>query len=315
MASANIAAYCWDDFGPGKIKNNVAKLQNTGLTTAILFAVHVGSTKDEGVQHQDGDLIFNDDREDPANLFISQGEFNPAKNPVTGAWPGYVAQLKKGGVGKLFFSIGGGDVRDFTTIEEMFAQKKGDVLAGNFEKFKTTFSDPVTKKCWIDGFDLDCEEDVDQDTIVQFSQMLFEKGFQVTFCPYENENFWKRCMQTLWDQGKKISWWNLQCYSGGDPNINPEKMKKWIDALAAVVGEDAAPSYLLPGLPVMGSNTPTGDLCPDGIYKTFKSWQDKNLKLNGGWLWRYDQIGNKPCSGRADLTAYVDAINKGLGQP
>ncbi len=307
MASANVAAYCWDDFGPAKIKNNVTKLQNTGLTTAILWAVHVGARNNE-IKHQYGDLIYNNDKGQPENLFISQGVFNPKKNSQTGAWPEYVAKLKQGGVSKVFFSIGGGGVSDFTTIEYMLTHNMTNVLAENLQALRTAFTDKNTKKCVIDGFDLDCEEGVSQDTIVKFSALLFKLKFAVTFCPYEDWDFWKGCMKTLWDNGGKVSWWNLQCYDGGSPNRDPKRMTKWVDALAEVVGKQAAPSFLLPGLAVMGSGP--NEQCPSGICQTLSTWKDH--KLGGGWLWRYDDIGKKPCSGPADLTAYVNAINKGL---
>lgn len=307
MASANLAAYCWEDFGPAKIKNNVTKLQNTGLTTAILWAVHVGAPNN-AIKHKYGDLIFNNDKDHPENLFISQGLFNPNKNSQTGAWPEYVAKLKQGGVNRVFFSIGGGGVTDFTAIEYMLTHNMTDVLAQNLDALRTAFTDKATKQCAIDGFDLDSEESVSQDTIVKFSAMLFKLKFAVTFCPYRDQDFWKGCMKTLWDNGRKVSWWNLQCYDGGDPNRKPEKLDTWIKALAAVVGEKAAPSFLLPGLAVMGSGP--NEQCPGGICRTFSTWKDH--KLGGGWLWRYDDIGKKPCPGRADLTAYVDAINKGL---
>jgi hypothetical protein len=306
MASENVAIYCWNDFGPGKIKDNIAKLQQSGVTTAILWAVHVGSPNTPKRKQKYGDLIYNDD---PPNLFVSQNKFNPGNSPQIAAWPGLVAQLKQGGssVSKIFLSIGGGDgVQDFTTIEYMLTHGMTETLIDNLTALRDAFK--VNGTCVIDGIDLDCEESVHQDTIPVFSQILFNLGFEVTFCPYDYQDrkFWQTCMQKLWDLGLKVSWWNLQCYSGG--NFNRTKLPDWISTLAGVVGKDAAPSFLWPGLAVMGSGT--NDQCPDGICTTFAGWS--KLGLGGGWLWRYDDIGKRPCSVPADLAAYVTAIKKGL---
>ncbi len=51
-------------------------------------------------------------------------------------------------------------------------------------------------------------------------------------------------MQTLWDKGMKVSWWNLQCYAGGSGNRKPIS-QPWIDALGKVVGK--AKAAALPG--------------------------------------------------------------------
>lgn len=313
MASANVAAYCWNDFGPDDIQKYVSAIQQSDLTTAILWSVHVGSPNHNRKKgHHWGDLIFNDDK----YLFVRDQKFNPNNQPAIADWPAQVAKLRQGKnfVRKIFFSIGaGGKVYDFTTIQDMLNDGKADLLRANFQCLRDAFT-PKNGACVIDGIDLDCEETVTEKTIVAFSNMLFNMGFQVTFCPAfpGKISFWKTCMRTLWHQvpQRKISWWNLQCYAGGDGNLN--HLQSWLDALAEVVGKDAAPSYLLPGVGVQGSDV-SAQMCPDKVCNTFAGWNKLGLGLNGGWLWRYDEIRKGNCGPRpGNLTTYVNAINNGL---
>lgn len=308
MATYNSAAYCSGDLGPGNIASHIADIQNSGLTTAILWAMHIGRPSVQGQQY--GDLVFND----MPNLIVSGGKFNPTNSSAIAAWPAQVAQLKQqGSVSKLFFSFGGAVpwVQDFTTVQYMLTNGMAGVLEENIAALKTAFT--IDGTCAIDGFDIDCEEDVDASTIVGFCQILFRQGFEVTFCPFWDPETWQGYMQTLWDQGMKVSWWNLQCYAGGNPNRG--NLSPWIAALAAVVGKETAPSYLMPGLAVAGAQDTNDGQCPTGnnsICTTFATWN--GLGLPGGFLWTYDWILKSPtlCSGQNKLSAYVAAINDGL---
>jgi hypothetical protein len=296
-------AYAGGDCGPGKLAGNIADIQGSGLTTLILWALHIGRPSISG-QHY-GDFIFNDG----ANLFISQGAFNPLGTAAIAAWPGQITRLRQqGSVKKVYFSIGGASppVFDFTTVQTMLNNGMADVLSDNVAALKQAFT--VNGGCVIDGFDLDCEENVDQSTIVALSEIFFEQGFEVSFCPYTNQDFWQGCMQTLWDKSLNVSRWNLQCYSGGAGNDVPS----WIASIAAVVGQQAAPSYMVPGLAVVGqqdAQCPTGQ---NSICTSFAGWS--SLGLPGGFLWLYDSILDHPdgCNGTATLANYVAAINNGL---
>ena len=207
MTSPNTVAYCY--MGPGVLADHIDEIQQSGLTTVVLWALHVGRP-DAGQQY--GDLVY----DYTGMTLVSAGAFNPFQKDDIAAWPSQVAALKQSGsVSKIFMSIGGANppIDDFTTIQKMLNNGQADVLQENFRALRTAFT--VNGSCVIDGFDMDCEESIDESTMVQFCQMLFDLGFEVTFCPYWNQQFWQDCMQTLWNQGLKVSWWNLQCYSGG----------------------------------------------------------------------------------------------------
>ena len=308
----DVAAYCLGKLGPGQIQNYLWYIQHSGLTIPILSFLHIGRPCIAGQNY--GDLIYNTY---PDDLLFSNGVFNPQNRPEIAAWPKQVAQLKRNSsVKKIFLSIGGqgeDNIFDFRTIEYMLNNRLGGVLEQNFFMLRQLF---VTDNgdYAIDGIDLDCEEDVDASTIVSFSRMLFELGFEVTFSPYEYPDLWLDYMQQLWSEGHKVSWWNVQCFDGGKPNR--DKIRMWNNTLAQVVKKDAG-SYLMPGLAAQGA---VNGQCPTGagsIEETFSRWRDLELGLRGGFLWNYDVINdnsNKPLCGATpvDLTEYVQAVTRGL---
>jgi hypothetical protein len=310
-----IAAYCLGKLGPGQIENNLWNIQHSGLTVAILGFLHIGRPDIAGQNY--GDLIYNSY---PDDLLFSNGVFNPGKRPQIDAWPKQVAQLKQNSsVKKIFFSIGGqgyDNIFDFRTIESMLNNGLGGVLKQNFFMLRQLFLTDAGDYA-IDGIDLDCEESVDPDTIVAFSKMLFEIGFEVTFCPYENRSWWYDCMQQLWSQGHKVSWWNLQCFDGGVGNRANVELQLWLQRIEDVVKHDPA-SYLMLGLAASGVGQANGQ-CPttgsNSIEATFANWRDMNLKLRGGFLWNYDAIDDNPNScgnPPVALPDYVQAVSRGL---
>ena len=178
-----------------------------------------------------------------------------------------------------------------------------DVLSDNVAALKQAFT--VNGGCAIGGFDLDCEEDVDQSTIVALSQIFFEQGFEVSFCPYTNQGFWQGCMQTLWDKGLKVSRWNLQCYSGGAGNDVPS----WIASIASVVGQQRT-SYMVPRLAVVGQQDAQ---CPTGqnqYLQQFCGLEQPRPARRLPVAVHISILGNPGgCNGTATLASYVAAIN------
>lgn len=309
----NSVAYVREAGGPGELEKHVADIQESGLTTVILIGLHMG-WPDKYPGQKVGDFIYNDY---PDNLIVRGCKFNPNGTDAITRWPAQVAQLKQqGSVSSVFLAIGGPLPwwADFANIQAMFEDGKADMLKQNIVALKEAFT--IDGRCVIDGFDIDCEETYDRKTTVEFCNILFEQGFKVTFCPFMDMPFWRFCMNSLWGQGKRVSWWNLQCYAGGSSNLND--LSTWINGLADVVGQQAASSYLVPGLAVAGEDdVPGEERCPFGP-NSFEAiaagW--KNPKLGGMFLWRYDALPKNPklCGNQNNLANYVKAINQGLSK-
>ncbi len=338
---------CYCGLGPGSTNNSVSLIQKSGLTTVIEFALHIGRAGN-GAQRW-GDFVFNDGYPQVSYPFIRNGQFNPYNDKAIAAWPTDLGKLKQSGssVKEIFFSIGGWGgapdypVKDFVTIQYMLDNGMKNILVDNFTEFKKRF--PT-----VDGFDLDCEEfgnspdqfpgvypkpdpkTVSPDTIVQFSEILFNLKFKVTFCPYDNSDIWQKSMQRLCTDFKRVvSWWNLQCYAGGSSNLS--NFASWLQTIAAVklpdgktIGSNAG-AFVVPGLSVQNQDPLWPDpQCPmgdDGMCPTFTTLSNKISKgdsdLAGGFLWDFSGIGSNttPCTGNIpSLSDYVSAINAGLSK-
>jgi hypothetical protein len=301
MAPYNSVVYAGGPLGPAKIAGNIPDVHGSGVTTVVLWAIHIGSPALHPTQTL-GDLIFNEQQ----FTFVSGGQFNTEFS----AWPSQVAALRGefSSVTKIFFSTGGGDsVRDFTTIGQII-QEQGtgpdSILYQNFKALREAFT--VNGTCVIDGIDFDNEDNYDQAVVTQFAAMLFGLGFQVSFCPFCRSDFWTACMQTLWNQGHEVSAWNLQCYSGGLDNLSQIPM--WIQAVATVVGPDAAASYIVPGLAVC--DAAGNGQCPGPMCATIDGYRSTGVQ--GTFLWLYDYIPDGSCGTSVILASYVSAINSGL---
>ena len=307
----NSVAYVREAGGPGELETHVTDIQGSGLTTVILIGLHMG-WPDKDPKQKIGDFIYN---AFPDNLIVRGGKFNPNGSDAIKGWPAQVAKLKQ--QASVFLAVAGVKPwADFAVIQAMFALGYADTLKQNIVALKEAFT--IDGRCAIDGFDIDCEEDyISPETIVRFCNMVFDLGFKVTFCPYDRRklDWWQDCMQRLWgpDPSRRVSWWNLQCYSGGSDNLND--LQPWIKALSDVVGGDGS-AYLVPGLAVKGEDDVDDreQRCPSGFAARAARW--KNPKLGGMFLWRYDPLALEKnqglCDGPNTLAAYVNAINTGL---
>lgn len=317
MENINLAAYCSGAFGPGMSKDVIENVQTSGFTTIILWAMHLGRAGNLNDSHCKaipgqtwGELLFND-----GDIRITDGDtFNPDGKPEIAAWPEAVAQFKENDskVEKIFISIGGGGVCDFQTIEYLLENGMRDTIKANFQTLRSAFT--IGGRCLIDGIDLDNEEPVKASTITDFSELLFDLGYEVTFCPYSSPSAWQGYMQTLWDKGHRVSWWNLQCYSGGYGNLSA--LTPWVDALSAVVGNGQGASYIVAGLAVQGATDSYPQQCPSGASGFCESFAaESGVGLGGGFIWKYDSIlsNTQQCSGAIPTAAdYTKAICDGL---
>jgi hypothetical protein len=288
MNQINAAIYGGGPFYSGG-QAVVDDLKGSGFTTVIAWSVHVSTN---------GDLVYNDP------TIVSKGQY-----VGDSGWPGLLANLKQGGsVNRLLFSVGSGGVEDFHHIQNLINTEgtgPGSILYQNFKALKDAIPD-------IDAIDLDDEDLNDSATTVAFSRMLHTIGYEVTFCPYTNTDFWVGCLHTLNSKTPNlVTAFNLQCYAGGEGN-HPQD---WIDAIAARMGSGFdAKGFVYPGLWSADGGSCDNINCPDDIASQFANW--KSTGVQGGFMWLYDDIqkceGTQTCSPPANTAGYAHAIINGL---
>lgn len=257
----------------------LAELRDSGFTTVVAWTLHVDPA---------GELTFNDQR------LVAGGRY--LGDPL---WPGRLAALKRGSVRQLLFSVGSAGVGDFRHIRDLLqGQGLGNRnLRQNFQALRAAI--PA-----IDGFDLDDEDLQDPATTRAFATLLGELGCTITFCPYDNPDFWVGCLRELEASAPGlVTAWHLQCYAGGAWN----QPQAWIDRIRAELGPGYdARGLVRPGLWCRhGGDCRDGD-APDQLAARFGGW--KPLGIRGGFIWLYDDLRNCASRGGGDAAAYAQAI-------
>ena len=159
-------------------------------------------------------------------------------------------------------------------------------------------------------------------SFVAFCRMLIGMGFTITFCPYQEQDFWTKSLTEL-EQSHPgaVIWWNLQCYAGGGGN-DPATWAGYIKS--AIPGFNTDRYILASDWTRFWDNTHgtwSGDCPPDteSLLAHFKG----ELCVGGAFLWTVDQIIDFPniskqhpgsgCDSEGgSQTAYVNAIRGGL---
>lgn len=268
------------------------ELKASGFTTVVVWGPSVTP---------DGDLTM------LPGPIVSQGQYVGDAD-----WPGQLASLKQGAtsVDKVRFMMGGWGVGSFPYIQSLIrSQGTGpeSILYRNFAAMKAAI--PA-----LDGIDFDDETVYDPNTTIPFARMLHQLGYEVTFCPYTQQDFWIDCLAELnQEMPGLVSGFNLQCYSGGQGN-DPGQ---WIAAIAAKMGPDfPAASLVYPGLWCRNGDGCASGSCPADITSQFAAWRCDGIQ--GGFIWLWDDIQKCASSGACgagapmDAAAYSAAIVAGL---
>jgi hypothetical protein len=269
-------------------------LRASGFTTVVGWCIHVNPS---------GDLNMD-------MPLVTGGEY------VAGpGFAGLMNRLKESptSVDRVLLSVGAWGTDDWAHIQQLVrAQGVGPEtsLYRGFSALKAAI--PA-----IDGIDFDDEQIYDPATTVPFAQMLHTIGYDVTFCPYTEQDFWVGCLKTLNTATPNlVTGFNLQCYAGGAGNSPAE----WIDAIEAVMPpEFDAKGFVSPGLWCVHDDGNGGHCnegrCPDDIASQLGDWRSTGIR--GGWIWLLDDVLNcessGKCTGAMSTAAYAQAIADGLG--
>ena len=232
---------------------NIAELENSGFTEAIVWSVEVNSV---------GDLNLN-------------GEF-----PLTSAgvyvgdqthpdFASNMALLKQGTIKRITFSVGSsnvGDWQDITALVKSQGTGTSSILYKDFAALKAAIPS-------IDAIDFDDENSFNSPTTVSFAVMLGKLGYHVVPDPYFNASYWTNLVSTINTQlPGTVDGVHLQAYAGGAGNT---PCSGW--------NFGAVPVF--PGLW-------DADDTPAQVQSIMTGWHNQ-CGIVGGTMWLYDDfVGN-----------------------
>jgi hypothetical protein len=199
-------------------------------STVIFWSVHVDAN---------ADLYFNDTK------IVSGGVYQETQ---TMGLPDTVATLRGTGA-EIIFSVGAGGTNDFTNIGNLLNGRvpgPGNPLYDNFSALRRAI---LAEGGDIDAIDFDNEDNPDAAVMANFGRMLHAIGYEhVTLCPYDGPDPWDGTLKQL-NSDPGVGFVNavhLQCYDGGQGNVDPKVIQRWQDLIAS--SGSAGQTVLIPGL-------------------------------------------------------------------
>eukprot|EP01084_Bolivina_argentea_P154782 269790_1 len=294
-ADYNLVLYTHGLFQTPKLStnNDTIEIAQSGFQTIILWTIHVD---------KNANLIYNDD------YIVSNGKLNESyygKNGIDIS--SKISQLKSttnSNVKNILFGIGSGPPPvDFSVIASIYKNPTlKQMLYTNLQ---------VLMDLGANGFDYDCEEfsgSVSRDNtlinvIVDMVYNLNKMGASVqTFVPYNAINSWMECLKDIYKNNNKqlVSWWNVQCYSGGNNN-RYDLQSEWINNInknSKEIGVNNGSGYIVPGFSASSG--------VNGIQNDFKQYGAG--VVDGGFLWNWPDTTKKINVRQFDM-AVVNGLN------
>lgn len=175
-----------------------------------------------------------------------------------------------------------------------------DHIAANLASFEQTMTG-VIAQTGINGFDWDLETNGApyspyKDLLIELTQWANSIGCMVTAPPYQDEPFWNSVIEVTNANGAQgMSWWNLQTYGGA-------WYPSWVQGFATGLGLNAQ-SYNVPGYNI-GGGVP-----PSSIQQQIASLYSQYPDLDGGFIWRYEDIAGSGYSTADYANAIINAVS------
>jgi hypothetical protein len=233
--------------------NNIAEIENSGFTEAIVWSVEVNSA---------GDLNFNG--EFP---LTSGGVY--VGNQTHSDFAANMALLKQGTVKRVTFSIGSsnvGDWQDITALVNSQGTGPTSILYKDFAALKAAI--PA-----LDAIDFDDENSFNTPTTIAFGVMLGQLGYHVAPDAFDDSSYWTNVVAQINTQlPGTVDGVHLQAYAGGSGN-NPCQ------------GWNFGSVPVWPGLWDQ-------DDTPSQVESIMSGWHSQ-CGITGGFMWLYDDfVGN-----------------------
>ena len=254
------------------VTKNIAEIKKSGFNELIVWSVEVNTA---------GDLNLNG--EFP---LTSKGKY--IGNKTYPHFPADLANIKKGTVTRVTFSVGSSNFGDWEDIKSLVdAQGTGpsSILYKDFAALKAALP--------VDAVDFDDENSYDSESTTKFAEMLGKLGYKVTMNPYTNNSYWISVVSQINTAlPGTVDGIHLQTFAGGGGN---SPCSGWnfgsVPVFPGISDQTSAPPYLTP------AQTQTA----------MQGWH-KQCGITGGWVWIFDQI-----AGTSQVKAYAHAITKGVG--
>ncbi|MGB7583775.1 MAG: hypothetical protein WBM11_02935 [Terriglobales bacterium] len=232
---------------------NIAEIENSGFTEAIVWSVEVNST---------GDLNFNGEFPLTSNGVYIGNETHPD-------FPGNMAKLKQGTVKRVTFSVGSsnvGDWQDITALIQAQGTGPSSILYQDFQALKAAI--PA-----LDAIDFDDENSYNSPTTIAFGVMLGQLGYHVVPDPYTNNSYWTNVVAQINSQlPGTVDGVHLQAYAGGQGN-------------SPCVDWNFGSVPVFPGLWDKNDS-------PAQVESIMSGWHSQ-CGIIGGFMWLYDDfVGN-----------------------
>lgn len=229
---------------------NIAEIENSGFTEAIVWSVEVNSV---------GDLNFNG--EFP---LTSGGAY--VGNQTHPDFPGNMAQLKQGTVKRVTFSVGSsnyGDWENITALVNAQGTGQNSILYKDFAALKAAI--PA-----LDAIDFDDENSYNAPTSIAFAVMLGQLGYHVMPDPYTNNSYWINLVAQINSQlPATVDGVHLQAYAGG-------------------TGNSPCVDWNFGSVPVFPGLWDQVDT-PSQVQTIMTGWHDQ-CGILGGFMWIYDDF-------------------------
>ena len=250
---------------------NITAIQKSGFNELIVWSVEVNSK---------GDLNLNG--EFP---LTSAGAY--VGNTTYPNFPAQLAQVKKGKVTRITFSVGSSNFGDWEDIKALVnAQGTGSksILYKDFAALKAALP--------VDAIDFDDENSYDSASTTAFAVMLGNLGYHVTMNPYTEASYWTSVVSEINTQlPGTVDGIHLQTFAGGEGNspCSSEWNFGTVPVFPGISDQSSAPPFL----------------SPIQTKAQMKTWHTQ-CGITGGWVWIFDQI-----QGTNQVKKYAKAIIKG----
>lgn len=277
-----------------------ADLGSSGFTTLIFYNLHIDAS---------GNFRYTNAQ----YPLVADGKVQEGYAYLQGLFASITAA---GSVSNIFCCLGGwGSEGDYLHAGQLLGQYGASPDSPLVRNFVALQSIGVT------GIDMDLEPGAAGaygfvpysyfgSPVVQLTTLLHNLHLLVTYCPYEDSQFWVDCLAASngFNNVQPVAWINVQCYAGGTGNTQAQ----WVQSLnqsGTPLGIANTDAFVVPGYG-------PAQTCPPQIQSTFADSSLMTSGVAGGFLYAYPNIQQNQqqnlCAPGNTTADYASAIAAGI---